>query len=795
MERLPHLPLPVIVKGLAKKKKKGFTKPRKERNDSERASFGKKVLDETDKLIEDFSKWKDKYRTNIDPALIFKIEANSAINEKDLERMGLKVLGVDYKDAVVVFANDTHLTEFKRLINEYSSERPSYQKGAKQAFIHSFENVRILTYEEKKGIRLIKEPMQKGDIAPFDIELWHLGKGYNSQMIAWKKGIDEMLNEVGGKITDYYLGRALFTIRAMIPSLILDDILILGQVARVDRIPKNTIDLNKVKAHSLDKIGEIPPPEDDAPGILIIDSGIISGHPLLKSAIGEAQSYLDGKSPADEDGHGTAIAGIAMYGDLQKFDEIVYHPELWIYSARICDENGDYDIDKLLETRLSEAMKYFVGNYDNIRVVNVSIGDPANVYQKGEYQFKLAAFIDEIAFDYKNNNILFVISAGNYIDGKTAVESLDEETGNRYPNYLLDDPKTKIIDPATSALALTIGSLSFGHGSTNKWFLQPIAGNENFPSPFTRTGPGVNGMIKPDLVEFGGDLFIEKGSGIVFDPSVGVITTEKDFPTEGLFTISNGTSFSAAKVSNLAAKIWKELPTATSNLIKALLVASAKLPDAESRPSPLNEYNLKNDISENQSNLLNIYGYGLPQINRAFPDINRVLLVDENTIKLDDIVIYDIPIPIDFFSSGSGRILSVTLAFDPPTRMTRKQYLGATMKFNLFRDVDVEQIKEKYAEMDESDFNEDNVPNEIPLIPGANVVNKGTVQKRMWIIDRTPQIISDSLKLVVVCNNKWIEDEEYKQSYAVVVTVEQRERVELYNKIKERIRQKERIKV
>lgn len=260
MKRLPHLSLPVIVKGLAKKKRKGFTKPKKERNDFERASFGKKILDETDKLIEDFSKWKDKYRTNIDPALIFKIEANSAINEKDLERMGLKVLGVDYKDAIVVFANDTHLTEFKRLINEYSSQIPSYQKGAKQAFIHSFENVRILTYEEKKGIRLIKEPMQKGDIAPFDIELWHLGKGYNSQMIAWKKGIDEMLNEVGGKITDYYLGRALFTIRAMIPYLILDNILDLGQVARVDRIPKNTIDLNKVKAYSLDKIGEIPPP-------------------------------------------------------------------------------------------------------------------------------------------------------------------------------------------------------------------------------------------------------------------------------------------------------------------------------------------------------------------------------------------------------------------------------------------------------------------------------------------------------------------------------------------------------
>ncbi|MCZ7399119.1 MAG: S8 family peptidase [Candidatus Methanoperedens sp.] len=799
MERLPHLFLPVIVKGLAKKKRKGFTKPKKERNDSERASFGKKVLDETDKLIEDFSKWKDKYGNNIDPALIFKIEANSAISEKDLERMGLKILGVDYKDAVVVFANDSHLTEFKRMIQEYSNEIPSDQKGAKQAFIHAFEDVRIITPEEKKGIRLQKEPIRDGETAILDIELWHLGIKHRPQMLIWKQGIEGMLKERNGKITDYYPGRTIFIIRAEVPSAILDDILKLGQVSKVDRKPKTTIDIAKVKAFSMDEVGDIPPPGDNAPGILIVDSGVMSGHPLLKSAMGEAQSYVSGKSPVDEEGHGTAVAGIALYGDLQQFKAMKFNPELWIYSARMFDEKGEYDTEILLENRLLEAIKYFIINNDNnIRVVNLSIGDIEKVYKSGEYQFRLAAFIDEIAMDYKDKNILFVISAGNFVDGETETESLDEETGKGYPVYLWNDPRLKIIDPATSALALTVGSLSLGQGSAHRWFSRTLAGHESFPSPFTRTGPSINGMIKPDIVEFGGDLSIERGSGIVVDPSIGIITTEKDFPTEGLFRIVNGTSFSAAKVSHLAANLFKELPPASSNLIKALLVASANIPD--SRPPPLDKLDIKNGQSDDHSTLFNIYGYGLPQINRAFPDINRVLLVDENTIKLDDVVIYDIPIPIEFFNSGSGRKLSVTLAFDPPTRMTRKQYLGATMKFHLFKDVDVEQIKQKYAEMDENDFVEENVPTllqkyEIKLIPGANLVNKGTVQKRMWIIDRTPQINSESLKLVVVCNNKWIEDEEYKQSYAVVVTVEQRERVELYNKIKERIRQKERIKV
>lgn len=796
MEYLPHLHLPLIVEGLPKKKRPYYPQGKK-RNDAERADFGEKILDETDKLIRDFSKWKDKYGDDIDPALIFKIEANSTITESHLGRMGLKVLGVDYKDAVVVFADDDHLTEFRRMIIEYSGEIPATNKDAKQAFIHAFEDVRKIIPEEKKGNRLRKEPLQDGEIAELDIELWHLGTEYKTQALMWKDGIDELLTKSGGAITDYYPGRALFIIRAKVPSSILEDILDLGQVARVDRPSKNTINLAKLKSISLDKIGEITSPEDDAPGILVVDSGIMSGQPLLKSAIGEAQSFIEGKTTVDENGHGTAVAGIALYGCLQNYDKMEFNPEVWIYSARVCDENGDYDHEKLLESRLHEAIKYFVENYDNIRVVNLSIGDTENVYKIGEYQFKLAAFIDELAFNYKDKRILFVVSAGNYEDGKT-IEFFDEKTASNYPKYLMNDADVKIIDPATSALALTVGSLSLGQESAHRWFSQSIAGYENFPSPFTRTGPGVNGMIKPDIVEFGGDLSAERGSGIVVDPSIGVITAERDFPTEGLFTIEDGTSFSAAKVSHLAAKLWKELPDASSNLIKALLVASAKIP--ELRPQPLDKLNLKKVPVEEQSKLLHIYGYGIPDFGRAFSYMNRALLIDENEMKLSGIVVYEIPIPVEFFSNGNGRMISVTLAFDPLTRMRRKEYCGATMDFHLFRDISAEQITKKYAELDEFDLVEGNAPtslakNEVKLIPGASLVKKGTVQKKTWTIDGRQKIIDDSLKLVVICSDKWIDSEEYRQSYAIVVTVEQRDMVELYNKIKSRIRIKERIKI
>ncbi|KAF5416579.1 MAG: Subtilisin-like serine protease [Candidatus Methanogaster sp.] len=793
--RLPHLPLPVVREGLPKRKKRGYLKPKK-REDVDRAAFGTKVLDESNKIIEDFSKWKDKYGDMINPALIFKIESNSQIDEKSLDRMGLKTLSVDYKDAVVVFAADEHLTEFKNVIEQYAG----FKEGNKYTFIDAFEEIHKIEPEDKLGVRLRKEPLKGEEITILDIELWHLGREYKDQMLSWKDNIDEILKDNGGCITDFYLGRAFFIIRAKVPSSLSNYILKLGQVAKVDRPPKTIIDLAKLKRISLDDIGEISPPEDDAPGILIIDSGIMSGHPLLKTAIGDAQSYLDGKSPIDEDGHGTAVAGIALYGDLQNFEGMEFNPELWIYSARVCDEEGEYDKEKLPETQLCNAIEYFVRHYENIRVVNLSIGDPEEVYRLEDYQFRLAAVIDELAFEYREENILFVVSAGNYSDSETGMEYLDEEIGRRYPNYLLDNPRARIIDPATSALALTVGSLSLGQGSAHRWFAQTIADFKEFPSPFTRTGPGVNKMIKPDLVEFGGDLTLEKGSGIVTDSSIGIITTEKEFFGEGLLTIDAGTSFSAPKISHFAAKLWREFPDATSNLIKALLVASARIP--ETRPHPLNEVDLNGGSSaKDHSKLLNIYGHGRPDYDGAsFSATNRVLLIDEREIKLNDVVVYEIPVPEEFYIGRGMGTLSITLAFDPPTRITRKQYIGATMEFHLFKGVDIEQIIQKYAEVEASDTDESDIPpslekNAEDLIPGVNLAKRGTIQKRFWVPKRTTEPIDDSLKLVVVCHDKWLNDEAYKQKYAVVVTVRHRGMVELYNRIKEQVRTRVKVRV
>jgi subtilisin family serine protease len=312
-----------------------------------------------------------------------------------------------------------------------------------------------------------------------------------------------------------------------------------------------------------------------------------SGHPLIGPALGEGEVFPDRQyqfvtgGPNDGDiktgGHGTGVSGIAIYGDVAEgIKNKSFQPQVWLFSARVTNENNEYKEESLLENQLEEAIDYFVRNYSNCKVINISLGDSRLIYQEGEKQFRLAARIDEIAYRLQHKNILFVISAGNFWHDSDSPELIHTD----YPNYLLGE-NARIIDPATAAIALTVGSISMGKGSSqyqDDAKRRAIAKVAKYPSPFTRSGFGVDSMIKPDLVEFGGDSILDGDRVIDNDPGAAVITLNKNFQSQSLFKAYIGTSFSAPRVANLAAKLFTKFPDASSNLIRAVIADSAEIP-------------------------------------------------------------------------------------------------------------------------------------------------------------------------------------------------------------------------
>ena len=67
---------------------------------------------------------------------------------------------------------------------------------------------------------------------------------------------------------------------------------------------------------TLDELPPIEPPLENAPTIGIIDSGI-NANPLLDTVIVGSIGVPPALGTADENGHGTRVGGIAVFGDIR----------------------------------------------------------------------------------------------------------------------------------------------------------------------------------------------------------------------------------------------------------------------------------------------------------------------------------------------------------------------------------------------------------------------------------------------------------------------------------------------
>lgn len=776
-ERYEHLILPFVPEEFLREKGKGrivYKWPDK-LPPRDKSKFYETEMQVFDEIRQKHKTHKRKYKEYLDPRLIFKININQSVSEEgfrtELKRMDIEVISPspDKKGYWVVFAEDEELEEFKKKLGDYTLRN-------KYAFFNAIDGLSDIPPEEKIGEYLQKEPFRDDEYSYLDVEIWRMD---DIKLDSFLKGFRKLINSKNGKIVDALTTKNFSLLRVKTNKRLYEDILSLREVAHIDRPPKIKLETALNADIEELKVGGKPP--EDATGVLVVDSGILPGHPLLEDAVGDAfavptrySTKISEDKPYDDVGHGTQVAGVALYGNIHKcIDDRSFNPKIWIFSAKVMFKGeygaATYDEEELLEHQLEEAVRRIVRGYPNCKVINLSLGDSAKRMYEGRRQFNLAALVDELS---KELGVIFVVSAGNN----------DFDALDNYPDYLLDETtdRAKIINPATSAFALTVGALS-RHPTT-----EVLSGyQEDYPSPITRVGPGYKGMTKPELVEDGGGGFGEESD---------VITINPNWIREGrVFTLVSGTSFSAPKVSNYIARLINKYPQKSHNLIKALLISSASIP--LERPDPLS----KMDISTGDAkNLLKIYGYGKPDLEKAiYSGDNRVLLVRENAIKPDNIHVYPVYLPKEFIEDTGDRQISVTLVFDPPVNTNRVDYLGTIIEIHLVKNTAVEEVIKAYGTISIDTEEKEIIPekikkNEIMLWPGVNSRKKGVHQKGIIEYKKRPGIDGNQpLVLVVICQKRWVRDENYEQSYAVVVSIEHSKRIDLYNQI--RLRNRERV--
>lgn len=400
----------------------------------------------------------------------------------------------------------------------------------------------------------------------------------------------------------------------------------------------------------------------------------------------------------------------------------------------------------------------------------------------------------------REEGVLFVVSAGNF----EGADDIPQDWLNDYPAYLTSD-EARLYDPATAINALTVGSIArydqsfYSQRYPNDPAVIPIARHRQ-PSPFTRCGPSANGVVKPEVVSFGGNIGFNIQNRGFTDTGLKELSTSIAFASGHLVEERKGTSQAAPHIAHYAAKLLQEFPQASPNLLRALLVAHAR-----------HHASWKTLIEEEL--LWKVCGYGevLPECLFRSTE-QQVTMLAEDMLEDRKHHFYAVPVPEDFYDGPSrAREITIALAYTPVVRTTRIDYKASRIDFKLIEapDLDTATIAFNANTSDEGfeGIQELNLKRNIL----ATSRSKGTVQACTWKLSRVTENRKNKRPYIVVTrtDNAWGKDiSAEKEAYALVVCLSDKDtkkeearlytqKVQLYTQAKAilQARVKQRIKV
>jgi hypothetical protein len=549
-------------------------------------------------------------------------------------------------------------------------------------------------------------------------------------------------------------------------------------------------------------VGPTPPPEN-APAVCVVDSGIQEGHLLIQPAVDQAtsHSFLPGASGGEvgdfvrPGGHGTRVAGAILYGETIPADGTAGLP-YWIQNARVLDDSNTMPVEMFPPEVIRSAVERFHQGHRQTRIFNHSIN--ANGCCRSRYMSAWAAEIDLLCATY---DVLIVQSAGNLpISGVNPYLGVKDHllAGREYPSYL-SEASARIANPGQSLQALTVGSIAYGSLQAGPW--RTFASEQEHPSAFTRSGPGIWEVIKPEVVEYGGDDL--RTNNVPPDVQAGgqipsacpQLVRSTMFPPGPAFARDEtGTSFATPKVARIAAELQRLVNDGSALLYRALIVQSAHWPAwadaalAELRgPDSRNDPVRRQQLLDQTAQIIRCIGFGLPDQGRATANTDhRTTFVtsEDAEIRARECHIYQVPIPALLRSQADefDIRIDVTLSYVAQPRRTRRnlrRYLSTWADWNSSRlgegldDFRVRAIR------DVEILSEALPGSAFPwtlhensnwgLIPETKR-NSGTVQKD-WAVVKS-NTLPDHFCIAVVGHQGWSRDPDSAARYALAVSFE-----------------------
>jgi len=400
--------------------------------------------------------------------------------------------------------------------------------------------------------------------------------------------------------------------------------------------------------------------------VCILDSGVCINHPLI--APHTTESYIQTVnplwSPEDANGHGTEMAGVALYRNLAETlsnsggIEIAHKIE----SIKILPDRGENE-PRLYGAITKQAVSLAEIENPMVRRV-ICMAVTSDIYNSSDGSpTSWSAEIDSITSgdDDDEKKRLFFISAGNV--------SLEELQATGFPTA---NTIHCIESPGQAWNAITVGGYNDNIAIQDQEFSDffPVADVKDM-SPYSSTSVmwDKKWPIKPEILLNAGNA-ATNGDDFTDCPDLSLLTTNHEI-RKRLFSLTSGTSPATAEAAWMAAQLFKEYPNIWPETVRALLIHSASWTDKmQSR------FNTDDKKSTGKRNLLRSCGYGIPSLENALwcknNSVNMVVegelqpfKKDGNLYKMKEMDLHEFPWPTEVLEGlGDTKVrLRITLSY------------------------------------------------------------------------------------------------------------------------------------
>lgn len=356
--------------------------------------------------------------------------------------------------------------------------------------------------------------------------------------------------------------------------------------------------------------------------ITLLDRGVSRAHPLIGPALAVADRHAAEPAWGLEDpvGHGTQLAGLALFGDLTVAVQSLHPIQIRhrLESAKIIPDAG-HNPHHLLGVVTRKGINAAEVTGDRRRTFTMASTTEDDTPHDGaptSWSSEIDQLTSGVSGDKKIKRLLLV-SAGN---------TKQDQFGNGDYLAVCDHPDNELESPAHAWNAICVGAY------TEKNVLP--AGEVGVPlapvgdlAPSSRTASwSSHWPLKPEVVFEGGNWLVDGAPPPMKHPALSLLTTDHQFPLRA-FTTTGETSGATALAARAVTELWSDYPDLWPETVRALFVSSARRTPQMKSHLPLTP--TKGDYAP----MFKRYGYGVPDLERARRSASNALtLVVQDTI-------------------------------------------------------------------------------------------------------------------------------------------------------------------